>query len=68
MKYEVKIRLSAQKSIDKIEKKFAKKIVERVDLLAENPCHQESIKLSGEEKRLSYRGRQIPNYLRDLRF
>lgn len=55
MKYTVKIRPSAQRSIKKIEERFAKKIIERIDLLAENPRHQGSIKLAGEEN--AYRTR-----------
>jgi mRNA interferase RelE/StbE len=55
MKYEIKIKASVQKTIDKIEKKFAKKIIERIDLLADEPRHNGSIKLSGEEN--AYRTR-----------
>lgn len=49
MKYTVHIRPSAQKAISKIEKKFVSKIIERIDLLATDPRHRGSIKLSGEE-------------------
>ena len=55
MKYTVKIRPSALKSIEKIEKRLAEKIIERIDLLAENPRHHGSLKLSGEEN--AYRTR-----------
>lgn len=55
MKYTVQIRPSAQKAIAKIEKKFAQKIIERIDLLVEDPRHHGSIKLSGEEN--AYRTR-----------
>ena len=55
MKYTVIIRASAQKAIGKIEKKFAQKIIERIDLLEIDPRHAGSIKLSGEEN--AYRTR-----------
>ncbi len=55
MKYTVNIRPSAQKAISKIEKKIAQKIAERIDLLAIDPRHHGSIKLSGEEN--AYRTR-----------
>jgi mRNA interferase RelE/StbE len=49
MKYKVEINRTAEKSIDKIDKKFLKKIIERIDYLADDPRHHGSIKLSGEE-------------------
>ena len=55
MKYTVKIRPSAQKSLAKIEKKFTQKIIEKIDSLANDPRHHGSIKLSGEEN--AYRTR-----------
>lgn len=55
MKYTVKIKASALKSIAKIEKKFIQKIMEKIDLLETDPRHQGSIKLSGEEN--AYRTR-----------
>lgn len=55
MRYTVQIRPSAQKTISKIEKKIAQKIIEKIDLLAANPRHHGSIKLSGEEN--AYRTR-----------
>jgi mRNA interferase RelE/StbE len=55
MKYIVKVRPSVLKSIAKIEKKFADKIIERIDFLAFEPRHHGSKKLSGEEN--AYRTR-----------
>lgn len=55
MKYEISVKASVQKTIDKMDKKLASKIIERIDLLADEPRHHGSIKLSGEEN--AYRTR-----------
>lgn len=55
MKYTVSILPSALKSLKKIDQKFAKKINERICLLADDPRHNGSLKLSGETN--SYRTR-----------
>lgn len=49
MKYKVIILPTALKALEKIEKKFAAKIKERIDLLESDPRHNGSIKLSGEK-------------------
>ena len=55
MKYTVQIRPTALKTISKLEKKIAQKIMERIDFLAIEPRHHGSIKLSGDEN--AYRTR-----------
>lgn len=47
MKYQVKIVESAKKLLRKVEALYAKKIMERIDLLQVDPRHHGSIKMSG---------------------
>lgn len=49
MKYRIEIDPSAEKSLSKIEAKFAVKIRERIRYLGEEPRQVGSIKMSGED-------------------
>lgn len=47
MKYKVKVIPKAEKSLNKIEPSYAKKIKDRIDSLSTDPRHHGCIKMSG---------------------
>lgn len=55
MRYQVKVAASAKKSLQNIESQYAKKILERINLLEIDSRHPGSIKLSGKNN--TYRTR-----------
>lgn len=55
MEYQVEVVAPVKKALKNIESQYVKKIMQRIDLLKENPRHYGSVKLSGYDN--TYRTR-----------